>query len=113
MHDKNGVFHDDNSTSLWTEKTILNYRSKVKCIIEQYSNFTLKQINKNVKTNAFIQLFNFLRYFITFHLKKKKKMNGITTQGENIADNGGLKQSFRVSIKIFFNILLHIITYFK
>jgi membrane metallo-endopeptidase-like protein 1 len=37
--------------------------------VEQYNNFTSKQINRT--------------------------MNGVQTLGENIADNGGIKESFR------------------
>lgn len=68
-YDKNGVFVPDSSTGLWTNKTIQNYISQTKCIINQYSNFKAEQINM--------------------------KLNGSQTQGENIADNGGIKESFR------------------
>lgn len=53
----------------WTDSTDLKFREKAQCIIEQYSNYTLPDIGL--------------------------KINGINTQGENIADNAGLKQSFR------------------
>ena len=39
-------------------------------MVDQYSNFVVKQINRTV--------------------------NGFQTQGENIADNGGVKQSYYV-----------------
>ncbi|RNA08866.1 neprilysin-2 isoform X1 [Brachionus plicatilis] len=67
--DKNGVYHEDGLGDLWTNKTIDSYKSRAKCIVDQYNNFLIKQINKT--------------------------MNGNQTQGENIADNGGLKESFR------------------
>ena len=50
------------------------YVSKAQCIIDQYSNYTLEQIGLPI--------------------------DGRLTQGENIADNGGLKQAFRVSLSI-------------
>ncbi|CAF0711916.1 unnamed protein product [Brachionus calyciflorus] len=67
--DKDGIFHSDDSGSLWSNKAVENYKNKAQCIIDQYSNFLVKQINK--------------------------RLNGNQTQGENIADNGGLKESYR------------------
>lgn len=52
----------------WGKDTSENYLEKAKCIIDQYANFTepLTELN----------------------------LNGINTQGENIADNGGVKEAY-------------------
>lgn len=50
----------------WTDATIKAFAEQAQCIIDQYSNYTIQGIN----------------------------LNGINTQGENIADNGGVKESF-------------------
>ena len=55
----------------WNNRTIAEFRKAAQCIIDQYSNYTLEQIGLPI--------------------------DGRLTQGENIADNGGLKQAFRVS----------------
>lgn len=64
LYDKNG-----NVKEWWSNEDKAMFINQTKCIIEQYSNYTMDEINQ--------------------------KLNGILTQGENIADNGGLKQSFR------------------
>lgn len=46
------------------------YRERAQCIIDQYSDYKVEQVNQNI--------------------------NGRMTQGENIADNGGIKQAYRV-----------------
>jgi predicted metalloendopeptidase len=53
---------DGNLVDWWEEDTKKAYLEKARCIIEQYGNYT----EPNVKLN----------------------LNGINTQGENIADNG-------------------------
>ncbi|XP_063409498.1 neprilysin-4-like [Mytilus trossulus] len=62
--DKNG-----NLQQWWDNDVITRFKHQAQCIIDQYSNFTLKDVDMN--------------------------LNGLQTQGENIADNGGLKQAYR------------------
>ena len=52
----------------WSNKTAHDYKERAQCIINQYGNYTAHQIGLN--------------------------LNGINTQGENIADNGGVKESY-------------------
>ncbi|KAK6640361.1 hypothetical protein RUM44_012054 [Polyplax serrata] len=53
----------------WDEGAIEKFHQKAKCLIDQYSSYTIRDID--------IQI------------------NGVHTQGENIADNGGIKQAFK------------------
>ncbi|PSN34745.1 Neprilysin-11 [Blattella germanica] len=65
-YDKEG-----NLKQWWTEATLEQYEERVQCIVSQYSNFTVSQLGDNFT------------------------INGINTQGENIADNGGLREALR------------------
>ncbi|XP_022251669.1 membrane metallo-endopeptidase-like 1 [Limulus polyphemus] len=60
---------DGNNVNWWEPETDFKFRSKAKCIIEQYGNYTVPENGLQI--------------------------NGINTQGENIADNGGLKEAYR------------------
>lgn len=60
---------DGNDRNWWKPKTDARFRERAQCIIEQYSNYTVAE--------------------------NGLKVNGLNTQGENIADNGGIKEAFR------------------
>lgn len=60
---------DGNLRNWWEPETIKEFLHKTTCIIGQYGNYTAPQVNT--------------------------KLNGINTQGENIADNGGIKEAYR------------------
>ncbi|EFA09825.2 neprilysin-1 [Tribolium castaneum] len=60
---------DGNMMQWWNNATIRAFRERTQCIIDQYSRYKIDEVGLYV--------------------------NGRMTQGENIADNGGLKQSFR------------------
>jgi neprilysin len=59
---------EGNLVDWWQEATKTAYLEKAQCIIDQYGNYT--------EPNVDMQL------------------NGINTQGENIADNGGIKEAY-------------------
>ncbi|XKL65520.1 hypothetical protein PGB90_008940 [Kerria lacca] len=58
-----------NMKEWWNNVTISCFKKQIQCIIDQYSSYKIEEIGMN--------------------------LNGLITQGENIADNGGLKQAFR------------------
>jgi len=62
---------DGNTADWWSQQTIANYLERAQCFIDQYDNYYPPVFNG------------------TIHV------NGINTQGENIADNGGLREAFR------------------
>ena len=64
----------------WAKTTAEKYVERAKCIVEQYGNFTSKQVGMPI--------------------------NGINSQGENIADHGGLKESYGAYRKENFNVLM-------
>ncbi|KAK9502137.1 hypothetical protein O3M35_012728 [Rhynocoris fuscipes] len=60
---------DGNMMQWWNNATIREFRDRAQCFIDQYNRYKIEQVDQFV--------------------------NGRMTQGENIADNGGLKQSYR------------------
>ncbi|KAK4879936.1 hypothetical protein RN001_008082 [Aquatica leii] len=59
---------DGNLVDWWAPSTKEAFIKKAECIINQYGNYSIPEIGLN--------------------------LNGINTQGENIADNGGIKESY-------------------
>ncbi|XP_077508956.1 neprilysin-2-like isoform X2 [Amblyomma americanum] len=60
---------DGNNVNWWEHETDQRFRERAQCIIDQYGNYTVA--------------------------KGTMKVNGVNTQGENIADNGGIKEAFK------------------
>jgi membrane metallo-endopeptidase-like protein 1 len=69
--DDRGRLYDNkgNIRQWWDNATVVKFEEKAKCIEDQYSSYVLDQISMRI--------------------------NGRSTKGENIADNGGLKQAYR------------------
>jgi len=58
---------------MWNNATLDAFKEKAQCIIDQYENYKVPEINE---------------FMPDAHL------NGINTQGENIADNGGIREAY-------------------
>ena len=62
-----------NLVDWWYPATKDKYMQKAQCIIQQYGNYTIDELGVS--------------------------LNGINTQGENIADNGGIKEAYQAYSK--------------
>ncbi|KAJ1528614.1 hypothetical protein ONE63_007013 [Megalurothrips usitatus] len=69
--DDKGRLFDQHGNLLrwWGEDAVNNFHQRAQCLIDQYSKYSVSEIDLLI--------------------------NGENTQGENIADNGGIKQAFR------------------
>ena len=61
--------YEGNLDNWWELETFIKFLNKTNCIIQQYGNYTVKELGN-------------------------MNLNGITTQGENIADNGGIREAY-------------------
>lgn len=69
--DKGRLFdRDGNLNRWWSEAAIDRFHERANCLISQYGNYRMSEIDNLA-------------------------VDGTITQGENIADNGGIKQAFR------------------
>ncbi|KAL5013749.1 hypothetical protein ScPMuIL_008019 [Solemya velum] len=64
---------DGNLKQWWDNHVIENFKQRAQCFIDQYSNYSLPDVGLN--------------------------LNGVQTQGENIADNGGLKEAYKAYVE--------------
>ncbi|GJQ67375.1 hypothetical protein Trydic_g5078 [Trypoxylus dichotomus] len=70
--DDQGRRYDENGNlkQWWSTATLMHYQEKVECIIKQYNNYWMPDLGPMYA------------------------VNGFNTQGENIADNGGLRAAY-------------------
>ncbi|XP_030573719.1 neprilysin-4 isoform X1 [Drosophila novamexicana] len=73
--DDKGRLFDSNGNihKWWTDASIRGFDDRARCIISQYGNYTVEEVGIS--------------------------LNGESTQGENIADNGGLRQAFHAYMR--------------
>ncbi|KAH0952283.1 hypothetical protein HN011_005253 [Eciton burchellii] len=71
--DDQGRRYDENGNlrQWWSNKTLQHYHEEVECMVRQYGSYHLSELGDNFT------------------------INGINTQSENIADNGGIRQAYR------------------
>ena len=78
-----------NLVDWWEPESKKRYLEKAQCIIDQYGNYT-------VEVSVMVDVIVYDDELVGFQVDGETlNVNGVTTQGENIADNGGIKETLR------------------
>jgi len=69
-----------NASPWWSDETIQAFSGEAQCFIDQYENYTVPEL-------------------IDILGEEDAHLNGKNTQGENIADNGGIRETYRAYLR--------------
>jgi neprilysin len=83
---------DGNLVQWWTPDTEYAYLEKALCIVEQYDAMRVPELDELLGAEATVT-FALSEYGAQILRIFNLQMNGVTTQGENLADNGGIEQA--------------------